>query len=864
MIRLFLLGSTRCIGPDGSEIDSVARSPKRLALLSYLAVARPRGFHRRDALLGLLWPEFDQQHARANLRQTVRQLRAELGGVVVGRGRGEIAIDPEALWCDAVEFDRLIERGELEAALDLYERDLLESFYVGGANDFQQWLEIERGRLRRLGIRAAWSAAEASGSLDVGARWARRAARFAPRDERAARRLMSFLDERGDPVAALREYEAFRRRVESELDMVAGPATRALAEVIRERAGGPMADNDPAVSSETDRPLPAVDDAAAVQVDVLGTPIPAHGSRVLRVAALVLTVAITVGMGGWLTRGPESIRLGSVTRITPEDGLELYPSLSPDGAEVAYMAGPPAQFDVLVRRVSGGDPVSITQGLSGSHAWPAWSPDGERIAYVTVEDVNEFSLRVSSALGGARRTLVKASGGNRIHSPTWSPDGREIAFVHGHAIYSVSVDTGETIKLGEGWEPNLPAWSPDGHAIAFVSENSQYAGALELGNHAPSSIWVLSLDGSTPHEIVEAGATNHSPAWISPRRLLFVSDREGARDLYALDLDPSYSSVAPPVRLTTGLDLLTVGVSRDGTRVVYDRPILVANLWRVPVPPSSDAPIPISLAERLTSGHQFIETLRVSPDGEWIAFDSDLNGNHDVFKMRVDGGEQLQLTTHPADDFAPSWSPTRDEIAFYSFRDGTRDVFVMDRLGLLQTRVTGQPGSEAFPSYSPDGRAMSLQYAPLPEGDSGVTAMLALIGRERGSARWSAPTIVMEDPVQVPRWSPTGPVIAFFARQSLNLYEVETGERRMLHGSIDYRGPPVWAPDGQSLYVAGTIDDVTGIWRFGLSGEAEELLVSLERPFLRRMWLDTDGRFFYFTESETTEASVFTLEVAGG
>ena len=70
MIRLFVLGPVACRGVAGQEFDDVVRSPKRLALLSYLAIAAPRGFHRRDTLLGLLWPESDETHARASLRQT--------------------------------------------------------------------------------------------------------------------------------------------------------------------------------------------------------------------------------------------------------------------------------------------------------------------------------------------------------------------------------------------------------------------------------------------------------------------------------------------------------------------------------------------------------------------------------------------------------------------------------------------------------------------------------------------------------------------------------------------------------------------------------------------------------------------------
>jgi DNA-binding SARP family transcriptional activator len=87
MIQFHTLGRLDLRGPDGVELRSVLQQPKRLGLLAYLAVASPRRFHRRDTLLGLFWPELDQEHARAALRRALYFLRAEHGpDVVTGRG----------------------------------------------------------------------------------------------------------------------------------------------------------------------------------------------------------------------------------------------------------------------------------------------------------------------------------------------------------------------------------------------------------------------------------------------------------------------------------------------------------------------------------------------------------------------------------------------------------------------------------------------------------------------------------------------------------------------------------------------------------------------------------------------------------
>jgi DNA-binding SARP family transcriptional activator len=66
--RLLTFGGIDLRDEQGRELESVLRGPKQLALLVYLATATPRGFHRRDTLMALLWPELDQEHARRSLR----------------------------------------------------------------------------------------------------------------------------------------------------------------------------------------------------------------------------------------------------------------------------------------------------------------------------------------------------------------------------------------------------------------------------------------------------------------------------------------------------------------------------------------------------------------------------------------------------------------------------------------------------------------------------------------------------------------------------------------------------------------------------------------------------------------------------
>jgi DNA-binding SARP family transcriptional activator/tetratricopeptide (TPR) repeat protein/TolB-like protein len=241
MIRLSILGSLELRGADGHEIGSVLAQPKRLALLVYLAVATPRGFHRRDRLLGLFWPESDEEHARAALRQAVRYLRRSLGaGVVVNRGEEELGLAEGALACDAVEFVSALAARDAAAALRLYRGDLLESFFVAGAPDFERWLEEERAALKRQAIAAAWAESDAgaeAGDAAAAIELARRALALDPTDERGVCRLAALLDRSGDRSGALRALEAFAERLSAEYGLEPSPETATLIAAIRERGG---------------------------------------------------------------------------------------------------------------------------------------------------------------------------------------------------------------------------------------------------------------------------------------------------------------------------------------------------------------------------------------------------------------------------------------------------------------------------------------------------------------------------------------------------------------------------------------------------------------------------------------------------
>lgn len=210
------------LGVDDDEAGELLAQPKAVALLAYLALSLGRPFQRRDRLVGLLWPEADQTHARTALRKVVHIIRAALGHEsLVSRGDEELALGAGTLWCDAAEFTARADEGQIVRALELYRGELMPGFHVTGCADLDFWLDEQRTNARERAAAAAWALAcrlENDKSFTDAGRWARRAVRYTGADERVLRRTLRMLQRLGDQAGALSVYDEFARRLRQTLD----------------------------------------------------------------------------------------------------------------------------------------------------------------------------------------------------------------------------------------------------------------------------------------------------------------------------------------------------------------------------------------------------------------------------------------------------------------------------------------------------------------------------------------------------------------------------------------------------------------------------------------------------------------------
>jgi DNA-binding SARP family transcriptional activator/tetratricopeptide (TPR) repeat protein len=280
MIRLRTLGALDLRNADGSELRAIVAQPKRLALLVYLGAATPHGFHRRDSILSLFWPDRDLEHARASLSRALYFLRRELGpGVIVSRGAEEIGLDQKRIWCDAAAFDDAVGSGRHGDALDLCRGELLPGFFLSDAAGFEEWLESQRTRLRESASGAAWQLAdheEAAGHVAAAVHLARRGVELTPFREEAFRRFLALLDRAGDRAGAAHAYAKFTEDIARELDVSPSPETQRLIDGIKSRAGAQTVPHQATMATASDASAHRVqaDHEAAARENIALAPAP--------------------------------------------------------------------------------------------------------------------------------------------------------------------------------------------------------------------------------------------------------------------------------------------------------------------------------------------------------------------------------------------------------------------------------------------------------------------------------------------------------------------------------------------------------------------------------------------------------------
>ena len=163
-----------------------------------------------------------------------------------------------------------------------------------------------------------------------------------------------------------------------------------------------------------------------------------------------------------------------------------------------------------------------------------------------------------------------------------------------------------------------------------------------------------------------------------------------------------------------------------------------------------------------------------------IVFTSMRDGNAEIYVMDADGGNQENLTNHPAHDGDPDWSPDGTKIAFESWRDGNGEIYVMDADGKNPIRLTDGPGGKRHPDWSPDGGKIAFSVDDLED----YIAVMDADGRNRE---------ILDDRAMYPSWSPDGKQIAFVHGEIYVIGVGGQGRKKVTDDSVGKWSPIVFS-----------------------------------------------------------------------
>jgi len=237
------------------------------------------------------------------------------------------------------------------------------------------------------------------------------------------------------------------------------------------------------------------------------------------------------------------------------------------------------------------------------------------------------------------------------------------------------------------------------------------------------------------------------------------------------------------------LIILVYGIAPDGSQQIE----ACADLG----PPSTEATVQMTS----TPPQNCTTPAAVSLKGTWLALSASQNNNADIYLLDVDAALQgagqaalKRLTTDPATDFDPTWSPDGSQIAFRSQRDGNDEIYIMNSDGTCQINLTNNPADDWSPAWSPHGT--KIAFAHFFEGNS--FSDIAVINTDGSGLQR-----LTSSHGEYPAWSPDGTRIAFASARAGN-YEIYvmnadgTAQTRLTNDPA-YDMSPVWSPDGTQI-----------------------------------------------------------------
>ncbi len=535
------------------------------------------------------------------------------------------------------------------------------------------------------------------------------------------------------------------------------------------------------------------------------------------VASGVVLVAGTVWWVAAREVAPAPTRWSEARRVTSDTGLTYQPTISRDGALIAYSSDRAAEgnLDIWVQHTTGGDPVRITSD-PGDDSAPHFSPDGRSIVFRSEREGG--GVYVVPSLGGFERFLAP-----RGRRPRFSPDGEYVAYFTsasglavGGEVYVVTSSGGVPSKFEiDALNASHPVWSSDGDALLVATQKGVFDNA--------SYEWRVATLGG-----IDRGATGALPAirvagasrllnlvpdyWDSEGFVWFSLEDADSADLWRIQVNPLTARVVgEPERILPGPGTYVNATVSGSGRILFASLTTNEDIWSLPI----DANGGVALSEeptRLTSAPGADRYPSISADGSTVTFQTDRTGSSEQWVLStVDGQQRLvaAITGHSVvnaagTQLAAGWVESLAVVGI--------DGIAIDQL----------PGPGGFPwHFSPDD-TMILFNRP-------VGTQRGIFLWERSSGETTSLLTDQERSYFQGQFSPDGRWIAWMAFPGgvqvaplRGAQPIPESDRIQISEEGWFADKPRWSPDGNLLYYTSDRDGFVCIYAQPLDPETKE------------------------------------------
>ena len=589
------------------------------------------------------------------------------------------------------------------------------------------------------------------------------------------------------------------------------------------------------------------------QASALTPAAPVQASRRAWLPWAVAALAAIAAAAAWIPRGSGPAadrRWDNFTRISELAGEETAPSLSPDGATVAYAVRVNGSWDIYSQRVGGRNATPIISDPQRNESGPAYSPDGASIAFHEADA--DGGIFVAGATGESVRRVTDIG----FH-PSWSPNSKDIAFsteeiddpasrLGESNLYVVPAAGGTPRKVVDG-DAAQPSWAPSGDRIVYWSNTG-----------GQRDIYTVAAAGGKREAVIEDAPLDWSPVW-SPdgKRIYFASERGGAMNLWRIPVDASgrVTGAAEPVTNGVQASAGLPSFSKDGSRLAFRSRVGSINPVEIPFDPATGRAGEPHLLDTRTNIRVPSD---VSPDGSQIAYFSIGDRQEDLFVGPASGaskGSMRRVTDDVARDRAPVFTPDGRSLVFYSNREGKWGAWIVGLDGGGLRKLVDAP-SAVYAVLSPGGDAMvftgdsgrDVYHSPLPaKGPPAELQGVVVDGNAFGPTSWSPDGKQLAGMVSSPSGRTQGAGIYDMASHKASM--VSNDETYGVEWLADSRRVLYFTKDGWELVLLDTVTRARTVVSVRLPAPSTAEVFAISR----------DNRSIYYGASRA-EADIWIVE----